>query len=43
LFAEVEGTQTKATFGGAVSIEVVVSLYADVENEYSGTVLLLNG
>jgi hypothetical protein len=32
----VEGTQTKAIFGGVVSIEIVVSLVADMENGYSG-------
>ena len=38
---EVDCTQTRATFGGAVSIELAISLHADVENKYSGTVLIL--
>jgi len=41
LVTEVEITQTRATYGGAVSIDVAISLHADMENKYSGTVLLL--
>jgi hypothetical protein len=36
---EVEGTETRSTFGVAVSIDVVISLHEDVENKYSGTLL----
>ena len=41
LFTEVYSTQTRATFGGDISLEVLVALDADVENKYSGTMLLL--
>ena len=41
LFTEVYSTQTRAIFGGDVSVEIVVALDADVENKYSGTMLLL--
>jgi hypothetical protein len=37
LVAKVEGTQTRATFGGAVSIQIIVSLVSEMENKYSGT------
>jgi hypothetical protein len=43
LLTEVECTQTKATFGDAFSIEVILSLHAVVENKHSGTVLRLKG
>jgi len=35
----VEGTQTRDIFGGVVSIEILMSLVADMENEYSGCLL----
>jgi hypothetical protein len=41
LVTEVEDTQTRAIFVGALSVEVVVSLNAVVEYKYSSTVLLL--
>ena len=39
LMTAVEGTQTRATFGSAVSIEVVVSLVPEMENKYSGCLM----
>jgi hypothetical protein len=41
LVIEVVGTQTRAIFGRAVSIGVVVSLVSEMENKYSGTLLPL--
>jgi len=41
LVPEVEGTQIGAIFGGAVSIEVVVSLLSETEKKYSGILLRL--
>jgi hypothetical protein len=38
LVTEVEVTQNRAIFGGAVSIQVVVSLVPEKENKYAGTV-----
>jgi hypothetical protein len=35
----VEDIQSRALFGGAVSIEVVVSLVAEMENKYSDSLL----
>ena len=43
MVTEEQVAQTRATFYGAVSIEIVVSLDADVENKYSDTMLLLKG
>jgi hypothetical protein len=41
LVPEIEGTQIGAIFGGAVSIEVVVSLLSETEKKYSGILLRL--
>jgi hypothetical protein len=43
LVTAVEGAQTGDIFGAPVSIGIVVSLHADVENNCSGTVLRLVG
>ena len=41
LVREIEGTQIGAIFGGAVSVEVVVSLLSETEKKYSGILLRL--
>jgi hypothetical protein len=41
LVTEIEGTQTRAIFGGAVPIEVTVSLVSEMENKHIGTLLRL--
>ena len=43
LVTEVEGTQTRAIFGGAVSIQVTVPLVSEMQNKYSGNLLRLKG
>ena len=43
LVTEVEGTQTRAIFGGAVSIQVTVPLVPEMQNKYSGNLLRLKG
>ena len=35
MVTEVEGTQTRAIFGGVVATEVIVSLVSKMENKYS--------
>jgi len=40
---EVEGTQTRAIYGGAVSKQVVVALVSEMEKKCSGTPLRLKG
>jgi len=43
LVTEVNSKQTRAIFGDAVSIGVIVSLALQKENKYSGTPLRLKG
>jgi hypothetical protein len=43
LVTEVDSKQTRAIFGGAVSIGVIVSLALQKENKYTGTPLRLKG
>jgi hypothetical protein len=43
LVTGVESTQTRALFGGAVPIEVTVSLVSEMESKYSDTLLRLKG
>jgi hypothetical protein len=40
---EVGVTQIGATYGGAVSIKVAVSVVSEMEKKYSGTLLLFKG
>jgi len=37
LVTATDGTQTRTILGGAVSIDVIVSLVSEMENKYSGT------
>ena len=37
LVTEVEGTQTRSIFGGAISLEVIVQLVSEMKTKYSGT------
>jgi hypothetical protein len=43
MVTDIEITQTMAILGGAVSIEFILSLASLMENEYSGSLLLLKG
>jgi hypothetical protein len=43
LVIEVEGTQTRAIFGGAVPTEIIFSLVSEMKNKYKGTLLRLKG
>jgi hypothetical protein len=43
LVTEVKGTQTRAIFGGAVPIEVIVSLVSEMDNKYIDALLGLKG
>jgi hypothetical protein len=37
LVTATDGTQTRAILGGAVSIDVIVSVVSEMENRYAGT------
>jgi hypothetical protein len=41
LVTEVEGTQTRAIYGGAVFKQVIVALLSEMEKKCSGTLLRL--
>jgi hypothetical protein len=43
LVTAVEVTQTGATLGGAVCIEVTVSIVSEMENKYLGTLFQMKG